>query len=141
MAPSAVDVVPVRLAGSTFQGNWAGPSRSGKSGRTAYVPLKQGVARGDTRGYDWIMRTITQREFRNNAASVMDQVEAGETFHVTRNGVEVAQVGPITRRRRRTAEELVERYRGLPRVDHAHMREEADELFGGEDRIEGDERG
>ena len=87
------------------------------------------------------MRTITQREFRNNAASVMDQVEAGETFHVTRNGVEVAQVGPITRRRRRTAEELVERYRGLPRGDYAHMREEADELFGGEDRVEGDERG
>src|SRR5690625_7769961 len=79
MAPSAVDVVPVRLAGSTFQGNWAGPSRSGKSGRTAYVPLKQGVARGDTRGYDWIMRTITQREFRNNAACV---VEGFARFHL-----------------------------------------------------------
>src|SRR5699024_7473765 len=113
MASSAVAVVPARLAGSTFQGNGAGPSRSGNSGRMACATPEQGAAHGDTRGYDWIMRTITQREFRNNAASVMDQVDAGETFHVTRNGVEVAQVGPITRRRRRTAEELVERYRGL----------------------------
>ncbi len=60
------------------------------------------------------MKAITQRGFRNNAASVMDQVEAGETFHVTRNGVEVARVSPITLRRRRSAEELVERHRGGP---------------------------
>ncbi|MFD6948786.1 PhdYeFM domain-containing protein [Nocardiopsis sp. TSRI0078] len=87
------------------------------------------------------MKTITQREFRNNAASVMDQVEAGESFHVTRNGVEVAQVSPVTRRRRLSAEELVERHRRLPRVDYARMREDADEFFGGEDRIGDDERG
>jgi prevent-host-death family protein len=87
------------------------------------------------------MKTITQREFRNNAASVMDQVEAGESFHVTRNGVEVAQVSPVARRRRLSAEELVERHRRLPRVDYAQMRDEADEFFGGEDRVEDDERG
>ncbi|MBB6118415.1 type II toxin-antitoxin system Phd/YefM family antitoxin [Nocardiopsis algeriensis] len=87
------------------------------------------------------MKTITQREFRNNAASVMDQVEAGESFYVTRNGVEVAQVSPVARRRRLSAEELVERHRRLPRVDSAQMREEADEFFGGEDRVGDDERG
>jgi len=36
------------------------------------------------------MKTITQREFRNNSAAVMDAVEAGETYHITRNGTEVA---------------------------------------------------
>ncbi|MFD3684075.1 type II toxin-antitoxin system Phd/YefM family antitoxin [Nocardiopsis sp. NPDC058631] len=87
------------------------------------------------------MKTITQREFRNNAASVMDQVEAGETFHVTRNGVEVAEVSPIARRRRLSAEELVERHRRLPHVDYTRMREEADDLFGGGDRVGDDERG
>ncbi|MCK9872170.1 type II toxin-antitoxin system prevent-host-death family antitoxin [Nocardiopsis dassonvillei] len=87
------------------------------------------------------MKTITQREFRNNAASVMDQVEAGESFHVTRNGVEVARVSPVVRHRRLSAEELVERHRRLPRVDYTQMREEADEFFGGEDRIGDDERG
>jgi prevent-host-death family protein len=85
------------------------------------------------------MKVITQREFRNNSAAVMDEVEAGETFHVTRNGVEVAEVRPLSRRRRVTAEELVERHRRLPRVDHARMRQEADEFFGTDDRVGDDD--
>lgn len=85
------------------------------------------------------MKTITQREFRNSSAAVMDAVEAGETYHITRNGVEVAEVRPLARRRRLTAEELVEKHRRLSRVDHARMRAEADEAFG-EDRV-GDDDG
>ena len=84
------------------------------------------------------MRTISQREFRNNSAAVMDAVEAGETYHVTRNGIPVAEVRPLSRKRRLTAEELVERHKKLPRVDYTQMRREADEFFGGEDRV-GDE--
>ncbi|MEU7766225.1 type II toxin-antitoxin system prevent-host-death family antitoxin [Nocardia sp. NPDC049190] len=85
------------------------------------------------------MKVITQREFRNNSAAVMNAVEAGETFRVTRNGVEVAEVRPVRRQRRRTAEELVERHRKLPRVDFTQMRQEADEFFRTEDRIEDDD--
>jgi prevent-host-death family protein len=85
------------------------------------------------------MKVITQREFRNNSASVMDAVEAGETYHVTRNGVEVAELRPISRRRRLSAEELVQRHRGLPRVVAAQMRQEADEFFGTEDRVDADD--
>ncbi|SEQ44254.1 hypothetical protein SAMN05216188_10354 [Lentzea xinjiangensis] len=48
----------------------------------------------------------------------MDAVEARETYHVTRNGVEVA-----------------ERHRNPPKVDHARRRQEADESFGDEDRV------
>jgi prevent-host-death family protein len=81
------------------------------------------------------MKVITQREFRNNSAAVMDAVEAGEVYHVTRNGLEVAELRPISRRRRLTAEELVEQHRKLPRVDYVAMRQEADEFFGTEDRI------
>ena len=84
------------------------------------------------------MKVISQREFRNNSAAVMDAVEAGEVYHVTRNGVEIAEVRPVERRRRRTAEELVERHRRLPRVDRDRMRDEADELFGTEDRVDDD---
>jgi prevent-host-death family protein len=89
------------------------------------------------------VKVITQREFRNNSAAVMDAVEAGETYHVTRNGVEVAELRPIARRRRMTAEELVERHRRLPRVNYARMRLEADEFFGTQDRVGDDvwERG
>jgi len=78
---------------------------------------------------------ITQREFRNNSAAVMDAVEAGETYHVTRNGVEIAELRPLPRRRRLTANELVERHRRLPRVDYVAMRQEADEFFGTQDRV------
>ncbi|MFI5501655.1 type II toxin-antitoxin system Phd/YefM family antitoxin [Nocardia asteroides] len=85
------------------------------------------------------MRQISQREFRNNSAAIMDAVEAGETIRVTRNGVEIAEVRPVGRRRRRSAEELVARHRGLPRVDAAAMRREADDFFGTEDRIGDDD--
>jgi len=68
----------------------------------------------------------------------MDAVEAGETYHITRNGIEVAELRPLTRRRRPSAEELVARHRRLPRVDYVQMRAEVDEFFGGEDRVDTD---
>ncbi|MCK2237615.1 MULTISPECIES: type II toxin-antitoxin system Phd/YefM family antitoxin [unclassified Crossiella] len=85
------------------------------------------------------MKVVSQREFRNNSASVMDAVEAGETYHVTRNGVPVAELRPLSRRRRLTAEELVERHRKLPRVDSRQLRQEADEFFGTEGRVDDDD--
>lgn len=81
------------------------------------------------------MKVINQRDFRNNSAAVMDAVEEGEVYRLTRNGIEIAELRPIPRRRRLTAEELVERHRGLARVDYIGMRREADEIFGDSDRI------
>jgi prevent-host-death family protein len=83
------------------------------------------------------MKIITQREFRNNSAAVMNAVEAGETYHITRNGSEVAELRPLGRRRRLSAEELVTRHRGLPSVGYQRMRQEADEYFGTKDRADG----
>ncbi|MEV4143084.1 type II toxin-antitoxin system prevent-host-death family antitoxin [Amycolatopsis sp. NPDC049691] len=80
------------------------------------------------------MNIISQREFRNNSAAIMDAVEAGETYHVTRNGVEIAELRPVPRRKRFTAEELVARHKRLPTVDAAELRRDADEFFG-EDRL------
>ena len=86
------------------------------------------------------MKVISQREFRNNSAAVMDAVEAGETYHVTRNGVEVAELRPLRRRPRQMGvEELVERHRRLSRVDYGHMRRDAEELFGAQDRVGDDD--
>lgn len=82
---------------------------------------------------------ITQREFRNHSADVMNAVEEGEIFHITRNGIEVAELRPLTRKRSLSAEELVARHRRLPRVDGALMRREADELFDDEDRAGDDD--
>lgn len=86
-----------------------------------------------------VVKIITQREFRNNSAAVMDAVEAGETYHITRNGTEVAELRPLARRRRLSAEQLVARHRRLLRVDHARMRTEADEFFGTQDRAGDDD--
>jgi antitoxin (DNA-binding transcriptional repressor) of toxin-antitoxin stability system len=72
------------------------------------------VAPCATAGHAWAVRVISQREFRNNSAAVMDAVEAGETFQVTRNGVVIAELRPLSGRRHLTAEELVARHRRLP---------------------------
>ncbi|GAB3994976.1 hypothetical protein GCM10029992_10970 [Glycomyces albus] len=84
------------------------------------------------------MDTISQRELRNNSAAVMDALEHGESFILTRNGVAIGEVRPYSHRRKLTSAELVERAKRLPRVDYAEMRAEADEFFG-EDRIGDDD--
>lgn len=41
------------------------------------------------------MKTISQRELRNDNAQIIRGVEAGETYTVTRRGVPVAEIGPV----------------------------------------------
>jgi prevent-host-death family protein len=47
------------------------------------------------------VKTIPQRELRNDNAKIIDAVAAGETFVVTRNGVPVAELRPVRERRAR----------------------------------------
>lgn len=42
------------------------------------------------------MTTISQRELRNDNAEIMRAVEQGETYTVTRRGVPVARLSPIS---------------------------------------------
>ncbi len=42
------------------------------------------------------MSTISQRDLRNDNAEIMRRVEQGESFTVTRRGVPLARVSPIT---------------------------------------------
>jgi prevent-host-death family protein len=41
------------------------------------------------------VKTISQRELRNDNAAIVRGVEAGETYTVTRRGVPVAQLVPV----------------------------------------------
>ncbi|WP_026928690.1 type II toxin-antitoxin system Phd/YefM family antitoxin [Glycomyces tenuis] len=84
------------------------------------------------------MNTISQRELRNNSAAVMNALERGESFILTRNGMPVGEVRPYSRHRKFTASELVERASKLPRLDYERMRAEADAFFG-EDRLGDDD--
>lgn len=46
--------------------------------------------------YPWGMRTISQREMRNDSGRVLRDVEAGQTFVVTRRGSPVARIVPLS---------------------------------------------
>ena len=81
-----------------------------------------------------VIRTITQRELRNENAAVMDAVEAGETIVVTRNGTAVAELRPVRRQRLVMTAELLNAFHGLPPSDNDAMRAESDDLLG-EDRV------
>jgi prevent-host-death family protein len=77
------------------------------------------------------MRTIGQRELRNDNAKIMREVEEGQSFVITRNGKPVADLVPhITKRV--TVREFQEQMRSLPPIDvEAWKRDmaEADEWF------------
>jgi prevent-host-death family protein len=45
-----------------------------------------------------MVTSIAQRELRNNNADILNRVEAGESFVVTRNGIAVADVVPHAER-------------------------------------------
>lgn len=79
------------------------------------------------------MTKISQRELRNSSAAVMDRVERGERFTITRRGVDVAELVPLAGRRSFVPlAEAVVAFSHVEPVDAAAMRAEADEFFGDE---------
>ena len=71
-------------------------------------------------------REITQRELRNNSGEIMRELDEGETFVVTRNGVPVGELTPLRRHRFVAAETAVAMFRNAPPVDYAHFRADVD---------------
>lgn len=83
--------------------------------------------------------TIGQRELRNDNASIMRRVEAGERFVVTRNGKPVADIVPHVPQQQAARRKLVQvqqAFRGLPAMDTGRWQAERaadDEIFGSDD--------
>jgi prevent-host-death family protein len=71
-------------------------------------------------------RTITQRELRNDSGAVLRAVQAGEIVVVTRNGVPVAELRPVTTRRFVPRAIIAEGARHAPRVDSGRFRADLD---------------
>jgi prevent-host-death family protein len=71
-------------------------------------------------------RAITQREFRNDSARVLREVQAGETMVVTRNGVPVAELRPVPARRFVPRAAIAAAARRAPRVDAKRLRGDLD---------------
>lgn len=104
-------------------------------GRSRRGDTRSPVAPGATVCYASHMRRISQRELRNQNAAVMDEVERGETFRITRRGVEVAELRPLPVDTFVATIELRRRLARFPAGDLAQMRREADQFFGDDDRV------
>ncbi len=74
------------------------------------------------------MNEVTVRELRNRGGKVLQRVARGEALTVTRDGEAIAELRPL-RRRPISAATLLERWRGLPRVDGARLRRDIDKVL------------
>ncbi|GIW39478.1 MAG: hypothetical protein KatS3mg076_0055 [Candidatus Binatia bacterium] len=73
-------------------------------------------------------RFVTQRELRNNSGAILRAVQAGETVVVTRNGVPVAELRPLSPRRFVPRSVLARARSRAPRIDAARFRADVDRL-------------
>lgn len=73
-----------------------------------------------------VATNITQRELRNNSGEIMRQLDRGESFVVTRNGVPVGELSPLRRHRFVSAAAAVAVFRGAPRVEFDRFRADLD---------------
>ena len=62
-------------------------------------------------------REISQRELRNDSGAVLREVERGETLVATRNGVPVAQLSPLHRRKFAPIQQVLDIFRDAPALD------------------------
>lgn len=74
-------------------------------------------------------KVITQRELRNTSGEIMRELDRGESFIVTRNGVAVGELVPLRRRRFVTVDTAMTAFTGAARVEPAQFREDLDALI------------
>jgi len=75
-------------------------------------------------------KTIAQRELRNDNARIMDEVAAGEDFIVTRNGLPIAELRPVSAAARQTfvtRDELLGLIKGSRAIDYQRFRADLDD--------------
>jgi prevent-host-death family protein len=72
------------------------------------------------------MRTISQRELRNDSGAILREVQAGRSLIVTRNGVPVAELRPIQRHRFIARTVIADAAARTPRIDAARFRTDLD---------------
>lgn len=73
-----------------------------------------------------VIRTINQRELRNDSAAILREVQAGQRIVVTRNGVPVAELRPVEPRRFVPRAAIAEAAARAPRVDADRLRADLD---------------
>lgn len=71
-------------------------------------------------------REITQRQLRNESGEIMRELDRGESFVVTRNGVPVGELRPIRRRRFVPKDVALAVFSGAASVDYERLRADVD---------------
>lgn len=71
-------------------------------------------------------REISQRELRNDSGQIMRELDRGESFVVTRNGVPVGELRPIGRRRFLPAARVIEAFASAAPIDPTRFRADVD---------------
>ena len=74
-------------------------------------------------------RRITQRELRNESGQIMRELDRGESFVVTRNGVPVGELHPIRRQRFVAASVAVAALASARPLDSERFRADVDTLI------------
>jgi prevent-host-death family protein len=73
------------------------------------------------------MPEITQRDLRSRSREIMDAVEHGQSFTVTRNGHQIGELVPVRRRRRFVSrQEFAAMSRNAPATDLDAFRADQD---------------
>lgn len=76
---------------------------------------------------------VNQRDLRMRSKEIMDAVEGGQKFTVTRDGRDIAELVPLQGRRRRVpSEELIAMATRWPRVDSDAFMVDVRSAFGDE---------
>lgn len=73
-----------------------------------------------------MVRTVSQRELRNDSAAILREAQAGQRIVVTRNGVPVAELRPVEPRRFVPRAAIAEAAVRAPRVDAGRFRADLD---------------
>jgi len=72
------------------------------------------------------VRTITQRQLRNESAAILRDVQAGQSMIVTRNGTPVAELKPVSPRRFVPRSVIAQAAATAPRIDAGRFRADLD---------------
>ncbi len=74
-------------------------------------------------------RQITQRELRNESGEIMRELDRGESFVVTRNGVPVGELHPVRRQRFVAAPVAVAAFASAEALDWERFRVDVDRVL------------
>jgi prevent-host-death family protein len=77
---------------------------------------------------------ITQRDLRSRSGEIMDAVEHGATFIVTRSGTPIGELIPLRRHRTVTREQFTAMSANAPVIDAARFRSDLDAAVDNEAR-------